>query len=51
MSIGRVQVALLLEVRNRAHADEVGAALEAHGFMRGRTGEPTFMPQSWEREA
>lgn len=50
MSIGRVQVALLLEVRNRAHADEVGAALEAHGFMRGRTGEPTFMPKSWERD-
>lgn len=50
MSIGRVQVALLLEVRNRAHAAEVGAALEAHGFMRGRTGEPTFMPKSWERD-
>ncbi len=50
MSIGRVQVALLLEVRNRAHAGEVGAALEAHGFMRGRAGEPTFMPRSWERE-
>ena len=51
MSIGRVQVALLLEVRNRAHAAEVDAAIEAHGFMRGRNGEPTFIPKSWEREA
>jgi threonine dehydratase len=50
MSIGRVQIALLLEVRNRAHAAEVDAALEAHGFIRGRSGEPTFVPQGWTQE-
>jgi threonine dehydratase len=46
-AVGRVQVDLLLEVRNRDHAAEVEAALSAGGFVRGREREPSFVPASW----
>jgi threonine dehydratase len=47
LPVGRVQVVLLLEVRNRAHADEVRAALEAAGFVRGAPDEPEYVPAAW----
>jgi len=47
LPVGRVQVVLLLEVRNRAHADEVSAALERAGFVRQRGGAPEFAPRAW----
>jgi threonine dehydratase len=47
MSVGRVEIVLLLEVRERAHAAEVEAALAAHGFVRGAAGGPTFVPATW----
>jgi len=50
LPVGRVQVALLLEVRNRAHAQEVDAALASHGFARGGEGMPQFVPASWNEE-
>jgi hypothetical protein len=45
--VGRVQVDLLLEVRNRDHASQVEAALVAGGLVRGDAGEPSFVPASW----
>jgi len=47
LPVGRVQVVLLLEVRNRAHADEVSAALGRAGFVRQRGGAPEFAPRAW----
>jgi threonine dehydratase len=47
IAVGRVQVVLLLEVRNRAHASEVEEALERAGFARGRAGEPQYVPATW----
>jgi threonine dehydratase len=49
LPVGRVQVAMLLEVRNRAHADEVAAALEASGFARRPGAQAEFVPASWAR--
>jgi threonine dehydratase len=49
LPVGRVQVALLLEVRDRTHAAEVDGALMAHGF-RLRDGEPRFVPEGWTLE-
>jgi threonine dehydratase len=46
-AVGRVQVDLLLEVRNRQHAAEVEAALVSGGFVRGKEREPSFVPASW----
>jgi threonine dehydratase len=46
-TVGRVQVDLLLEVRNRDHAVEVESALATHGFVRGDDREPSFVPASW----
>jgi threonine dehydratase len=50
LPVGRVQVVLLLEVRNRDHASEVAQALERAGFARvtGRT--PEFIPAGWLEE-
>lgn len=50
LPVGRVHVALLLEVRNREHAAVVQKALAAHGFRRGAAGEPEYVPTAWERE-
>ena len=47
LPVGRVQVAMLLEVRNHAHADEVAASLEASGFMRRPGAQAEFVPASW----
>jgi threonine dehydratase len=47
LPVGRVQVVLLLEVRNHAHADEVRDALAASGFVRGGAGEPEYVPAAW----
>jgi threonine dehydratase len=46
-AVGRVQVDLLLEVRNRNHASQVEAALVGAGFVRGDAGEPSFVPAPW----
>ncbi len=43
MPVGRVQVELLLEVRNHDHAAEVAADLERAGFTRLPGGTPTFV--------
>ena len=48
--VGRVQVALLLEVRNRDHAAEVRQALEHAGFSRRAGGTPEFVPATWVEE-
>ena len=48
-TVGRVQVDLLLEVRNRGHAALVEAALVAGGFVRGNGNEPSFVPASWHQ--
>ncbi|MBI5285857.1 MAG: threonine ammonia-lyase [Chloroflexi bacterium] len=50
LPVGRVQVVLLLEVRNRGHADEVAAALERAGFARRPQRTPEFIPISWLEE-
>jgi threonine dehydratase len=51
LPVGRVQVVLLLEVRNRQHADEVATALERAGFARRSEGaSPEFVPASWDAE-
>jgi threonine dehydratase len=50
LPVGRVQVVLLLEVRNRDHAAEVDAALERAGFARNPTGAPEFIPASWTED-
>ena len=42
--VGRVQVALLLEVRNRDHADDVRQVLERAGFARRAGATPEFVP-------
>ncbi len=47
LPVGRVQVVLLLEVRNRGHADEVAAALERAGFARRPQRTPEFIPITW----
>jgi threonine dehydratase len=47
LPVGRVHVALLLEVRNRAHADEVASALVAAGFRRNKGATPEFVPAAW----
>jgi threonine dehydratase len=43
MPVGRVQVELLLEVRNRDHAAEVASELERAGFARVAGGGPAFV--------
>jgi threonine dehydratase len=48
MPVGRVQIVLLLEVRDRGHAAEVEAALASHGFVRGPEDGPTFIPAAWD---
>ncbi len=50
-TVGRVQVDLLLEVRNRDHAARVEAALIGGGFARGRDNEPSFVPALWHDSA
>jgi threonine dehydratase len=51
LPVGRVQVVLLLEVRNREHARDVTSALEGAGFVQRVDGTgPEFVPASW-REA
>ncbi len=50
LPVGRVQVVLLLEVRNRDHAAEVERALQSAGFARGPEGGPQFVPASWIEE-
>lgn len=50
LPVGRVQVVLLLEVRNHAHADDVAAALERAGFVRRGEGAPDFVPKVWLEE-
>lgn len=47
---GRVHVALLLEVRNRAHAGEIASMLQEHGFAQGLPGGPDFVPGSWAED-
>jgi len=47
LPVGRVHVELLLEVRNRAHAAEVAAALEVAGFARQAGRQPEFVPAAW----
>ena len=47
LPVGRVQVVLLLEVRNRDHAEEVERALSAARFVRGPEGGPQFVPAAW----
>jgi threonine dehydratase len=47
LAVGRVQVVLLLEVRNRDHAREVDEALARAGFVRGGAGGPGFVPVRW----
>jgi threonine dehydratase len=49
LPVGRVQVELLLEVRDRAHAAEVDGALMAHGFV-PHDGEPRFVPEGWAND-
>ncbi len=49
LPVGRVHVALLLEVRDREHAATVRAALGAHGFTHGGAGEPEYVPSAWKR--
>jgi threonine dehydratase len=44
---GRVQVALLLEVRNREHAREITSMLEERGFAEGEAGGPDYVPAAW----
>jgi threonine dehydratase len=48
--VGRVQVALLLEVRNRDHADDVRQVLERAGFARRAGATPEFVPAAWIEE-
>jgi len=48
--VGRVQVALLLEIRNREHAAEVRQALERSGFARRAGATPEFVPATWLEE-
>ncbi len=51
LPVGRVQVVLLLEVRDRGHANEVAIALEGAGFTRRPEGaSPQFVPASWDVE-
>jgi threonine dehydratase len=51
LPVGRVQVVLLLEVRNRDHANEVASALQRAGFARhGEGATPEFVPASWDEE-
>ncbi|MDE3096065.1 MAG: threonine ammonia-lyase [Chloroflexota bacterium] len=47
LPVGRVQVVLLLEVRNAAHAEEVRRALGAAGFVRAVDGGPEYVPAAW----
>lgn len=48
LPVGRVQVVLLLEVRNRDHAQEVESALEGAGFRRRtESAGPEFVPAGW----
>ncbi len=47
LPVGRVQVVLLLEVRNRDHAAAVERALAEFGFVRGAEGGPQFVPAGW----
>jgi len=47
LAVGRVQVVLLLEVRNRAHGDDVARTLERSGFARRRGQTPEFVPAVW----
>src|SRR6185437_548000 len=51
LPVGRVQVVLMLEVRNEAHADEVRSALERAGFVRASGTGPEFVPRGWLGEA
>ncbi len=50
LPVGRVQVVLLLEVRNRDHAAEVSQALERAGFARRAGATPEFVPAVWEEK-
>jgi threonine dehydratase len=50
LPVGRVQVVLLLEVRNREHATHVERALEHAGFVRGPEAGPQFVPLEWLRD-
>ncbi|HYM14779.1 MAG TPA: threonine ammonia-lyase [Dehalococcoidia bacterium] len=51
LPVGRVQVVLLLEVRNHAHAEDVAASLERAGFARrAEGGGPEFVPRTWAAE-
>jgi threonine dehydratase len=50
LPVGRVQIVLLLEVRDRDHAADVEKALSGHGFVRGAEGGPTFVPATWLEE-
>src|SRR5581483_32206 len=47
LPVGRVEVVLLLEVRNRDHGVEVERALAAHGFVRNAEAGPQFVPADW----
>ncbi|MBF6600671.1 MAG: threonine ammonia-lyase [Dehalococcoidia bacterium] len=47
LPVGRVQVVLLLEVRDAEHAGEVRRALEAVGFVRSARAGPEFVPAGW----
>ncbi|MHB8514727.1 MAG: threonine ammonia-lyase [Dehalococcoidia bacterium] len=47
LPVGRVQVVLLLEVRNVAHAEEVRRALEGAGFVRAVGDGPEYVPAAW----
>lgn len=49
LPVGRVHVALLLEVRDRDHAEDVRRALAEHGFAAGAPGEPEYVPAAWNR--
>ncbi|HEY7802469.1 MAG TPA: threonine ammonia-lyase [Dehalococcoidia bacterium] len=51
LPVGRVQVVLMLELRNEAHADEVRSALERAGFVRASGTGPEFVPRGWLGEA
>ncbi|HEX5480979.1 MAG TPA: threonine ammonia-lyase [Dehalococcoidia bacterium] len=51
LPVGRVQVVLLLEVRDRDHARDVERALEEAGFARGEERGPEFVPSTWRTEA
>ena len=50
LPVGRVQVSLLLEVRNRDHAADVAQALERAGFARVSGHTPEFIPAAWLEE-